>query len=92
MDEPGHDGEGSVASGVQPHRGAPEEKERPFFRTFSDALGDSVIDEPAILTGDNLVVLDFDVKKDRPGRNDVKWIGFVKLVFFVTVYDLDVPS
>lgn len=35
------------------------------YEEFSDALGEPHEDQPGILTGDNLAVLDFDVKPDK---------------------------
>lgn len=37
------------------------------YHDFTDAVGESVIDAPAIATGRGLVVWDFDVKKGRAG-------------------------
>lgn len=37
------------------------------YRDFTDAVGESVIDAPAIATGKDLVVWDFDCKKGRAG-------------------------
>lgn len=36
-------------------------------RLFSDPFGESVADNPGVLTGGELLVLDFDCKKGRPG-------------------------